>query len=175
MELASFPSYNTCLWCSARWMSLSDLNLKVLCRQKDKTKGLMKKKDRNLQDKCMNVCHAQRSQQSLFNCGVSIVQTPRISLMNTALTQTIIQLARNKRCTGAADVWERGSQHSKHTVPHRNNTHEGVQTHVVTRVCDTWTYSQFSAGNLKEGRKSKFLFFSVKGIQMFVSQAVPVR
>lgn len=32
MELASLPSYSTCLWCSARWMSLSDLNLKVLCR-----------------------------------------------------------------------------------------------------------------------------------------------
>ncbi|KAG7263316.1 hypothetical protein CRUP_012289 [Coryphaenoides rupestris] len=28
MELASLPSYSTCLWCSARWMSLSDLNLK---------------------------------------------------------------------------------------------------------------------------------------------------
>lgn len=33
MELASFPSYRTCLWCSARWMSLSDLNLNVLYRE----------------------------------------------------------------------------------------------------------------------------------------------
>lgn len=31
MLLANFPSYNTCLWCSAKWISLSDLNLKVLC------------------------------------------------------------------------------------------------------------------------------------------------
>lgn len=32
--LASFPSYRTCLWCSAKWISLSDLNLKVLCKSK---------------------------------------------------------------------------------------------------------------------------------------------
>lgn len=32
--LASFPSYRTCLWCSAKWISLSDLNLKVLCNNK---------------------------------------------------------------------------------------------------------------------------------------------
>lgn len=58
--------------------------------------------------------------------------------MNTALTQAIIQLGRNKRCAGGADVWERRSQHSqthcpseitqakeyRHTVPHVYVTHE---------------------------------------------------
>lgn len=78
--------------------------------------------------------------------------------MNTALTQAIIQLARNKRCTGGADVWERGSQHSKHIAPHRNNTHEGVQTHAcVTHGFIHNISSQFSPGNLKE--ESHFVLF----------------
>lgn len=34
--VASFPSYRTCLWCSAKWISLSDLNLKVLWKNKTK-------------------------------------------------------------------------------------------------------------------------------------------
>lgn len=34
--VASFPSYRTCLWCSAKWISLSDLNLKVLWKNKAK-------------------------------------------------------------------------------------------------------------------------------------------
>lgn len=33
MELASLPSYNTSLWCSAKWISLSDLNLNVLWKK----------------------------------------------------------------------------------------------------------------------------------------------
>lgn len=38
MKLASLPSYSTCLWCSAKWISLSDLNLNVLWKMtKNKT------------------------------------------------------------------------------------------------------------------------------------------
>lgn len=67
--------------------------------------------------------------------------------MNTALTQAIIQLARNKRCTGGADVWERGSKHSKHIVPRRNNTHEGVPYVCVTQGLIHNISSQFFSGN----------------------------
>lgn len=109
MELASFPSYNTCLWCSARWMSLSDLNLKVLCRGKRKKERKEKKKVLNTFPRELEECGYKFNAPNA-ECLIDVCVLCKqhcIILMSTALTRTLIQLKEDKRWRGEADMWRR--------------------------------------------------------------------
>lgn len=84
--------------------------------EKEDVKGCVRK-TLNLRDKwrkkceCVSVCSTQ-NRVGLIAAWATCKQHS-ISLMNTALTQKLIQLAQNKRWKWPADVWERGTRSSK--------------------------------------------------------------
>lgn len=143
MELASLPSYSTCLWCSARWMSLSDLNLKVLCSDGERRRRCQRSCEKNFESERQMTCPETRDVWVCvcvykFNTqnGVCLIaawavcKQHSISLMNTALTRALIQLAQNKRWRGGADVWERCTRSSKciFYLPPTTNTQKSTDT-----------------------------------------------
>lgn len=72
----------------------------------------------------------------------------------------------------------RGAANTPNTLPLIEITHTKEYRHMVTHACVIHEFihnmsSQFSPGNLKEESHFVCFFSLIKGMQMFVSQAVP--
>lgn len=83
--------------------------------------------------------------------------------MNTALTQAIIQLARNKRCTGGSGCVGERQPTTPNTLSLLEITHTKEHRHMATHVCVTHELihsisSQFSPGNKKKNQSCFFFY-----------------